>query len=290
MRCVYITMDNMGDYVSDADLSLAPMQALGWQVDKVSWRAEADWSEYDLAYVCTPWDYHKHVHEFLAVIDTIDQSGCVLANPAAIIRWNADKRYMQELDDKGVSIVPSLWFEDFSAAQLSGAFEQLGTDRLVIKPIVGASALDTHVLDGMPSDDFLDELAKAYRKRPFFLQPFLQSVADIGEYSLMYVDGEFSHAILKVPKPGDFRTQEEHGSDIQSYVAPPDMVAQGQDLVDGLEPSVAYARVDFVHGDDDALWLMELELIEPSLYFRTNEGSPARFARAMTRYYERHTA
>ncbi|MEM9333888.1 MAG: hypothetical protein AAGA33_03480 [Pseudomonadota bacterium] len=287
MRCVYITMDDMGDYVSDADLSLEPMQALGWQVDKISWRADVDWGDYDLAYVCTPWDYHKHLDDFLAVIDTIDRSDVVLANPGAIIRWNADKRYLKVLDQKGAAIVPSLWFDTFAPDCLSTAFAQFATNKIVIKPVVGASALDTYVLAGMPDNGLLDELARAYRDRPFFLQPFLQTVADTGEYSLMYVDGEFSHAILKVPKPGDFRTQEEHGSDIQPYLASPEMVAQGQALVDSLDPPVAYARVDYVHGDDGGLWLMELELIEPSLYFRTNEGSAVRFARAMTRYYER---
>ncbi len=107
-RCVYITMDDMGDYVSDADLSVEPMQALGWQVEKISWRENVDWNDVDFAYVCTPWDYHQHLDEFLAVIDEIDQSSCVLANPAETIRWNADKNYLDELAKRDVSVVPSL--------------------------------------------------------------------------------------------------------------------------------------------------------------------------------------
>ncbi|MEM6512593.1 MAG: hypothetical protein AAF660_06240 [Pseudomonadota bacterium] len=287
MRCVYITMDDMGDYVSDADLSVEPMQSLGWQVDKLSWRADAEWGDFDLAYVCSPWDYHKDLNAFLEVVDQIDRSGCLLANPASTICWNADKTYLRTLSESGVPIVPSVWFDTFTSDSLKQAFKQFATDRIVIKPTVGASALDTHVLEGVPAD--VSALEETYRDRPYFLQPFLQTVADTGEYSLMFVDGAFSHAILKVPKAGDFRTQEEHGSDIRAFDAPTAMVEQAQSLVESLDPPVAYARVDYVHGDDGALWLMELELIEPSLYFRTSEGSAARFADAMTQYFRRNT-
>lgn len=286
MRCAYLTMDDLGAYVSDADLSLPAMEACGWAVDKLSWtRSDVDWDEYDMVYVCTPWDYHERLDEFLPVIDRIAAADTVLANPAETIRWNADKRYLRDLEAAGHAIVPSRWQEDYSAVATEAAFEAFASERIVIKPCVAACAMDTFVLRrGEPPPVDLESL---YRGRPHFLQPFIDSVQSVGEYSLFFFDGDYSHAILKTPRAGDFRVQEEFGSDIRRIDAAEDMIAQAASVVASLEPAVAYARVDYVEDAAGAWRIMELELIEPSLYFRCDPESADRFAAAMTRYYQR---
>lgn len=290
MRCIYLSMDSLGDYVSDAALSVPAMEDAGWTVEHVSWRDKAfDWSTADLVYICTPWDYHEHLDEFLSALERIERSGAMLVNPLDIVRWNANKTYLRELEERGTPIVASLWFDAFDSSVFPDAAAQFGTERMVIKPTVGASALDTFVITGAPDDETVRMLETTYDRRPFFIQPFVKSVQTTGEYSLFFFDGEYSHTILKTPKSGDFRTQEEHGSNIQSVGCDDDLYVAAEALIRSIDTPLAYARVDLVRDDYLKPRLMELELIEPSLYFRTDPSSPKRFAKAMTTYYRRES-
>ena len=281
-RCAYLTMEHIGNFVSDADLSLAPMAELGWQVDMVPWRRDVDWNVYDLVYICTPWDYQNDVDGFLNVLATIERSSAKLCNSLRLVRWNLEKTYLKELESRGADIVPSLYFDAFDADRVDACFDRYRTDRIVVKPVVGANADHIFVLHGHPQAAVLDALQETYRQRAFFVQPFVDSVQSEGEYSLFYFGGEYSHAILKKPKQGDFRTQEEHGADILSVKAPAALVESAGSVLGVVSPQPVYVRADFVRGNGDRFLLMELELIEPALYFRTDPGSAGRFARALT--------
>ena len=289
MKCIYLSMDSLEDFVSDADLSVPAMQALGWTVEKRSWRdTSVDWDGVDLVYVCTPWDYHEYLDDFLQLLERIDASNALLANDLETIRWNAVKSYLRDLERRGFPIVPTRWHDELTEDCVQAAFAAFDAERIVIKPLIGANAMDTHVLDA-GNGVVTDALSRAYRDRRFMLQPFLEPVRAVGEYSLFFFDHEYSHAILKVPKQGDFRTQEEHGSDILACAAPAELIALAQDIVDSNPRPLAYARPDFVPMPDGRFLLMELELVEPSLYFRTDPSSTERFARAMTNFYRRET-
>ena len=289
MHCIYLSMDSLEDFVSDADLSIPAMEALGWTVEKRSWRdASVDWDAVDLVYVCTPWDYHEHLDDFMQVLERIDASKALLANDLETIRWNAVKTYLGELEQRGFPVVPTRWHDVLTEDCVREAFESFDTERIVIKPLVGASALDTYVL-GAGDAAVTAALQRAYRDRPFMLQPFIEAVQSVGEYSLFFFDHAYSHAILKVPKSGDFRSQEEHGSDIRPCQAPAELIRLAQAVVDSGARRLAYARPDFVPLPDGGFLLMELELVEPSLYFRTDPSSTQRFAAAMTNFYRRET-
>ena len=251
-RCAYLTMDDIGDFVSDADLSFAPMAELGWQVDMVPWRSDADWNDYDLVYICTPWDYQNDVDAFLDVLATIERSSARLCNSLQLVRWNLEKTYLQELESRGADIVPSRFFDCFDARKVEASFEAHGTGTIVLKPVVGANSDNIFVVTRPLSGDVVDELRAVFANRPFFVQPFMESVQSEGEYSLFFFGGGYSHAILKKPKLGV------------------------------VNPQPVYVRSDFVRGKGERFLLMELELIEPALYFRTDAGSARRFARALT--------
>lgn len=276
-------MDDMSDFVSDADLSIAPMNALGWDVQMVPWRDKgARWDDFDLVYLCTPWDYPDDVHGFLEVLEDIDRSSAKLVNSLELVRWNLEKTYMRELESRGAAIVPSLWYSSFDEFDLDAAFAAHDAQSLVAKPVVGANAADTFVLDQSVDWTVMTSLASAFEDRAFFVQPFIESVRTEGEYSLFFIGGQYSHAILKAPKAGDFRTQEEHGAEITAVEPPAGLERTAREIVGMVEPQPVYVRADFVHGDDGRFLLMELELIEPSLYFRMHDGSAERFARALT--------
>lgn len=281
MRCAYLTMDEIGDFVTDADLSFGPMNELGWAVDMVSWRTPGvDWSAYDAVYICTPWDYPENPSAFMAVLEAIEASPAVLVNSIELVRWTLEKTYLRELEKKGAAIVPSAWFDHFDAGEVARCFDEFAADKLVIKPVVGANAVDTYVVDRPLSSALGAELARKYDARRFVVQPFIDNIRTEGEFSLFFFSGEFSHAIRKVPKSGDFRVQEEHGADILSETAPPAAVEAATHIVALVEPEPVYVRVDLVRNDNDRYLLMELELIEPSLYLRTDVGAATRFARA----------
>ena len=156
----------------------------------------------------------------------------------------------------------------------------------MIKPTVGANAKDTFVLSRPIADGVLGTLQRVFSERAFFVQPFIESIQTTGEYSLFFFNGEYSHAIQKLPKAGDFRVQEEHGADIRSVQPPRALRETAEALFARIQPLPTYGRGDWVQDADGRYLLMELELIEPSLYLRTDSGAAARFARAFNERFE----
>lgn len=279
-RCAYLVMEDPGDFVTDYHVSFDAMADLGWQVDCVPWRdASVDWNSFDAVYICTPWDYPEDPQRFMQVLEAIDASSAVLVNPLSLVRWTLAKTYLRDIAEKGGAIVPSLWFDDFEENVVPGWFDTLRSDKVVIKPAVGANAQDTFVLARPVDSGLMGELRRTFSGRSFFVQPFMANVLTEGEYSLFFFDGVYSHAILKTPEQGDFRTQEEHGAAITRITATPVQIAAAEEILALVEPRPVYVRVDLMRDDDNYL-LMELELIEPSLYLRTDPESPGRFARA----------
>jgi hypothetical protein len=280
-RCAYLTMADPGDFVMDYALSFEPMAALGWQVETVSWRDPAiDWDNFDAVYICTPWDYPQHATEFIEVLKTIERSSACLVNALSLVHWSLGKTYLRDLEMRGAAIVPSAWYDRIDAADVPTWFTAFATDTLVIKPVVGANAVDTYVLRSPLGPDVLSLLMGRFAKQAFFVQPFIESVQSEGEYSLFFFSGAYSHAILKTPKAGDFRVQEEHGADIQSIEPEPELIASARRVLELVEPQPVYVRADFVRGSDGRFLLMELELIEPALYLRTDPMAASRFAAA----------
>ena len=285
-RVAYLVMADAGDFVTDYHLSIEPMAALGWQVETVAWRSAPDWNAFDAVYICTPWDYPEHLAEFLDVLGAIDASSAFLINDHSLVLWTLEKTYLRDIEKQGGRIVPSTWFDDFHEADLPRFFAEHSSDKVVIKPTVGANAQDTFVLTEPVPATLLETLRSTFASRAFFVQPFIENIQSEGEFSLFFFDGDYSHAILKTPEEGDFRVQEEHGAEIKPVQPPEVLRATATELFAAIEPLPVYGRGDWVRGPDDDYLLMELELIEPSLYLRTDSGAPARFAAAFDQRFQ----
>jgi hypothetical protein len=197
----------------------------------------------------------------------------LLWNPLEVIRWNIRKTYLLELAARGVRIVPTRFGHGAELEELRA----LGGQH-VLKPVVGANADDTFVLDGARS---ASQLVTRFANREWMLQPFVSSIRTGGEHSLFYFGNRYSHAVVKQPKPGDFRVQEEHGARISREDPAADLRAAADAVMAAAGKPLLQARVDLVRLDDGAAALMELELIEPSLYFREDAGAAERFADAL---------
>jgi hypothetical protein len=284
-RCAFLTMENTEGWSIDADLAIPPLRALGWQIDTVAWRSPGvDWDAYDAVYIGTPWDYPEDVAHFIRVLERIDRSRAVLVNDFELVRWGIPKTYLRDLEARGADIVPSLWFECLLPEQLTSFFQALRSDRMIIKPVVSANAADTFLLDRNDTADKAKLLLDTFRDRAFLVQPFIENIRTEGEYSLFYFSGTLSHAIQKVPKARDFRVQEEHGATIKAVVPDASLVACADRILGLVKPQPVYARCDLVRGPDGRFLLMELELIEPSMYLRMHPEAPQRFAVAFDRY------
>jgi len=281
-RCAFLTMDNLEGFVSDDELAIGHLYDLGWTVEMASWRKAYNWSQFDVVVIRTTWDYQNDPDAFLAVLESIDRSGARLENSLELVRWNMQKTYLRDIDAKGVSIVPTLWEEGaLDKTKLSSFFDQLDAEEIIIKPIIGANADHTFHLPRSQNNAKMAVLEEIFRRRAYMVQPFMPRIVEEGEFSLIYFGGMHSHTILKTPKTNDFRVQEEHGGDIRPAIAEPELLNSGQQVIDSLPQTPLYARADFVRTEQSTFALMELELIEPALYFRMDADSPMRFAHAL---------
>lgn len=266
-------MDDLTGYVSDDELAVGPLAERGIAVETLSWRQRTqEWSDFDAVVIRTTWDYQRFPKDFLAVLDEIERSTRLL-NPASVVRWNFDKIYLKQLSENGVKIVPTIFETHFSSENFDSWLVAFATPELIIKPRVSATAEHTYRLR-----TFDAALTESFEARPFLVQPFVENVVSEGEYSLFYFNGEFSHAILKAPKAQDFRVQEEHGGVITAIEATDEMKAAASTALATVAEPLLYARVDLVRDALGGFQLMELELIEPALYFRMDERSPILFA------------
>lgn len=283
MRIALLSIEDLSDFVADDDLVVEPLKRLGYTAEFVAWQKPVDWRNYKGVIIRTTWDYQNHLASFLSVLKQIETQ-TQLANPLEIVKWNADKKiYLRDLEARGARIVPTLWNAGkIDSRLIQQWFDQLQTDEIVIKPTIGANAQDAWRLKRGKED--VDALARVFDSRSCMVQPFMRGIVEEGEFSLFYFDGEYSHAILKTPKPEDFRVQEEHGGRIQAIQAPINSATTGEEILKCVSPSPLYARVDLVRTEDGGFALVELELIEPSLYLRMAEYAPALFAKAIKRW------
>lgn len=287
-RCAFLTMADTSGWSIDAHLAIPPLAARGWSVESLPWREPgADWRRYDAVYLGTPWDYPEDVTRFLDVLGEIERAGPVIVNPVALVRWNIEKTYLRDLERQGAAIVPTEWHASLAEPDIDALGERSRDEPLVVKPVIGTNATDTYPLAGGLDGATRTALSRAFLARACMVQPFIEAIRDEGEYSLFYIGGGYSHAIHKVPKPGDFRVQEEHGARIDAVTPAASLRAAADAVLALVSPEPLYARADFVRGAGDRWLLMELELIEPSLYLRMDEGAPERFAAALDAYVSR---
>ena len=282
-RCAFLTLEHRRDYVIDDELAVEPLHELGWRVDAVPWRqAGVAWGDYDAVVIRSTWDYTEAPDTFLRVLSDIERARVPLFNPFELVRWNLRKTYLGDLASRGVGVVPTVWRERFGAGALESLFDELGASEIVVKPVVGLNADGAFRINQRVVREQSAAVETYYANRELLAQPFVASVATEGEFSLFYFNGKHSHAVLKTPRHPDFRVQEEHGGAIRTVQADAALRAAGHATLAALGQTPLYARADFVRAPaGDRFWLMELELIEPSLYLRMDPQAPRRFARAL---------
>jgi len=281
-HAAFLTLSDPADFVMDDDLTHQPLRRRGWQVETLPWDTPGvDWQCYEIVVIRSTWDYQHRPEAFIAALAAIEHTGTRLENSLEVVRWNMRKTYLRDLAARGVPILPTLWREQLLAGELLPLFDEMQCDEVVIKPVMSATAQGAYRLDRAGASLQAAVIEAYFATRPLMMQPFEGRVVSEGEYSLFYFNGAYSHCVLKVPKPGDFRVQEEHGGDIRAVTAEPALLAAAAETVAALADTPLYARADFVRHDGSTFRIMELELVEPALYLRMDAGAPERFADAI---------
>ena len=285
-KCAFLTLKDRTGYFIYDHLLFQPFAELGWTVEEVPWDDEnIDWSSFDAAIIRSTWDYQNKPERFLSVLEKIEDA-ITLYNPVDICRWNLNKKYLCDLESKGVPIVPTSWYDCLNKDNIENTFHKYNSNCLVAKPLIGANACDSFVLKSGDADSW-ESAITVFKDREVMLQPFIESILIEGEYSLFYFGGKLSHAIVKLPAKGDYRVQEEHGGFIRPVSPADDVIRAGNRAINALDKELLYARVDLVRLASGQPVLIEMELIEPSLYFEQCPGSAEKFAEEFDRSFNK---
>jgi len=260
----------------DVHLSKA-LSAAGYTVEATPWDDEdIDWTRYRAVVIRSTWNYHLHPAAFRAWLHRLKKLRLSVFNPVDILEWNMDKAYLEQLQQQHVPLPPTQFLDKDTHPDLDSIFRTTGWRRAVIKPCISATAYNTWVTGpdtAIADNPRLHELLRTDR---YMIQEFMDEVQSDGEYSLLFFGQQYSHAVKKTARAGDFRVQEKYGGTSLPTRPGPDIIRQATAILDKAvplsdgpaagAPSLLYARVDGVIRKG-VFTLMELELVEPTLFF-----------------------
>ncbi|HEX5593340.1 MAG TPA: hypothetical protein VFX35_08335 [Solirubrobacterales bacterium] len=247
----------------DDELLADALRKRGCEARAIVWDdPEIDWNAFDLCLIRSTWDYHDKHREFLDWARRVEAE-CRVRNSAATVIWNSNKRYLQAFDARGICTVPTVWVPRDSPLDLEQILAGTGWQEAVVKPVVDLGARN---LQRVRAGEGSSALESILQHHDAMVQPFLPSLEEQGELSLIYVGGELTHAVRKRPAAGDFRVQSIWGGTVAREEPTAAERELAQAAMETFKKPPLYARVDLVTGSDSAPCLIELELIEPNLY------------------------
>jgi hypothetical protein len=278
MKVALVSCDDLPGWEVDDNPLIEALQERGATVHRPSWTQDIEWDTFDISVIRTTWDYHSRKVEFVDWCKTVPR----LFNNAEIVVWNTHKSYLRELEERGTAIAPTTWIGTNRTIDVQKELNLFGSSQGFIKPQVGACASDTLRF----SCDEVEEAQQFLRDnahQDMMLQPYLKNVETEGELTAVFIDGHFTHGVQKIPVKGDYRVQDDFGATDKPYEFTSDELQTMQETLLAVpqHEQLLYARFDYLRSDEGELLLNELELIEPSLFFRHCENSAIRLAEAI---------
>jgi hypothetical protein len=283
MRIAFVTCTQYPNLTADDRLAAEELRSRGITVEPVIWSdAKVDWSAFDGIVLRSMWDYHLHADAFVTWLDQVERAGPPVWNPVATARWNADKRYLRDLQRAGVPIVPTVWFERGEQPDVASVLREQKWSEAVAKPVISSTAFRTFRIAAQHAHALNSDFHALVAERPAMLQEFQPEILSDGEWSLVFLEGELSHTVVKHAVPGDFRVQEEFGGTTHAATATSEIVQVARAALAAAPQPWLYGRVDGVltpHG----FRVGELELLEPGLFLLDDKRAAARFVDAILR-------
>lgn len=295
-RVAFATWRSQPELTADDRLAVEPLVRRGIAVQPAVWSAaDAEWQEFDAVVLRSTWDYHVRARAFGRWIDRLEGLSVRVFNSPGLVRWNLDKRYLVELEKRGVPVEPTVWLERGECADLQMVLAANGWEEAVVKPTVSASAHRTWRTSPTAAPVDQAALERMLARSAVMVQRLNRGIVTAGEWSLVFLGGAYSHAVVKVPAKGEFRVQQKAGGMLTSADPSRAIVREARAALEAAIQAAAssvstapeptsggplYARVDGVP-NGERLVVMEVELIEPSLYLAATPGAPDRFASAL---------
>lgn len=257
------------------------LEDLGLKVHCTAWDdAEFDWSQTRAVVFRTIWDYFERYDEFSAWLEIV-KTKTQLVNSYDLIQWNIDKHYLEDLQNKGVAIVPTEYVDTGSYRSIAEVCLERDWQDVVIKPAIAGGAFHTHKVLEFERADYEEVFENLVAERDMLIQPFVPTISSRGEASLMVFNGKFTHAILKKPKQGDYRVQDDWGGTVHPYSPTQEEITFAEDCFKACSTMPAYGRADILWGKNGDILLGELEIVEPELWIRNDPASARQFAQGV---------
>jgi glutathione synthase/RimK-type ligase-like ATP-grasp enzyme len=286
-RVAFATYRQAPALTDDDRLAADALRARGVETQPVVWNApDVDWARFDLTVIRSTWDYPDQPAAYARWVEGFLPQPGRLWNPAAVVLSTLDKRYLIGLAEQGVEVVPTAAVATATRQRLRDIIERHGWDEVVIKPAISASARGTWRSRRATAEDDQARFAVQSIAQDLLVQPYCPEIAARGEWSLVFFGGEYSHAVLKRPAPGDFRVQRHFGGTGMAAAPGAELIEHAAAVLPRVGEPLLYARVDGIERDGSFV-LMELEVNEPHLFLSSSRDAPVRFADAIVRVLRR---
>ena len=244
------------------------LQKNGLRVGRVSWSNPTfDWSSTRVALFRTTWDYFYQFNEFEQWLSRVSNLTQLIHSPE-VIKWNLNKVYLKELEEKGIRIPETTILNIGDGRSLRQHFDSCGFDKVVLKPCVSGCARHTYVITAENVLDYEQVYRELIEKEQLIIQPFQKKILTRGEVAHMVIGGRYSHSILKLAKPGEFRVQDDFGGTTSNYKANVEEINFVEQAIVACKYKSIYGRVDVVWDNNNQLAVSEIEMIEPEMWFR----------------------
>ena len=278
----YLNPEQRNDYIDNVlledELVRIALEAKGLRVHRINWDDERfDWTSTRFALFRATWDYFERYEEFWSWFESTRHLTNFLNSPE-LIRWNIDKHYLLDLETAGIAIPPTQFVEPEDQRSLQEIFREVSWPKAVLKPAVSGGARHTYVVTPESVNDIDPIFRSLIENESMLLQEFQQSILSEGEVTFVLFGTEYSHAVLKKAKPGDFRVQDDFGGTVHPYHATDEEKAFAKQVIEACPYHPVYSRVDAIHDNHGALVVSEVEMIEPELWFRMDDRSAQHFA------------
>jgi len=276
MKIGLLTCEKFPD-LAISDQKLIPEFAKhGFIAKAVIWNDKTvNWSDFDYLIFRNTWDYFEKETEFNLWLDRIEQLGINTLNPIEIIKENKHKFYLRKMEKDGISILPTIFIDKTKHLNLIKIIPK-HWKKAVIKPAFSAGSYQTSVFDTSDIKKINEEYHKIAQEKELLLQEFIPEIQTLGETSFIFFNKKFSHAVNKKPIDGDFRVQSQFGGKYILIQPTQELIDKAQKVVNTFHDKLLYARVDGIVIDNE-LHLMEIECIEPDLYFDLSKGAMEQF-------------
>ena len=257
--------------LTEDNLLKTELEKLDLRVVKKAWNSlDFNWSETKFAIFRSTWDYFDKFRDFKKWLEKVKKETTFI-NSYELINWNLDKKYLIELNKKGVNIPTSEIITKEDNLNLESLFKKHDFSEAIIKPTISGAARETYKISKNNFFKYEKKFFDLKSKEDLIFQEFLSNIISKGEISLIFIGENYTHAVKKIAKEGDFRVQDDHGGSVEVYDASKEEILFAQNCLAKCPILPVYSRVDIIYDNESEISLGEIELIEPELWFRNNK-------------------